>query len=203
MGSTESLGTEGVKLSKLTSATAFGDMRSEGVSVATVRGYQSVGRVDPNLAATVANAWDAGMAHVDVYQFPNFAGGNAAGQADTLVNHLQDKDVKYGMVWLDVSGPGSYWGSSTSANAAFLADWFTAMKRNGVSVGICTSASDWEGIVGSYTGGSAYPLWYTERNGKQNFDDFTPFGGWSKPNVKTYAVAELFGVGVERTWYPN
>ncbi|MET9532605.1 hypothetical protein ABZY02_18920 [Streptomyces sp. NPDC006649] len=100
------------------------------------RGYQSVGRVDPNVAATVANAWAAGMSRVDVYHFPCFTCGNPAGQANALFTYLKDNDVKYGKVWLDVEGPGTYWGSSTSDNAAFIADWFAAMKEKGVDIGV-------------------------------------------------------------------
>jgi len=32
----------------------------------------STGRPDPNAPATVANAWAAGMAHVDVYIFRSY-----------------------------------------------------------------------------------------------------------------------------------
>ncbi len=42
-------------------------MVSNGVSFAIVRGYQSFGQVDPSCAATVADAWAAGVSHVDVY----------------------------------------------------------------------------------------------------------------------------------------
>ncbi|MFD0123026.1 glycoside hydrolase family 25 protein [Streptomyces virginiae] len=203
MGSTESPGTEGVELSEPASTTTLGSMRSQGVSFAIVRGYRSTASVDPNVAANVANAWDAGMAHVDVYHTPSFSSGNGAGQVDTLVDHLKDKSVKYGMVWLNIEGAGMYWGDSTSANAHFIADLINATKRHGVTTGIRTSASQWESIAGSWTGGSSYPLWYKQTDSKQTFDDFSPFGGWTKPNIKTYDEGELAGVGVERLWYPN
>ncbi|MFD7782157.1 glycoside hydrolase family 25 protein [Streptomyces nojiriensis] len=204
MGSTESLGTKGVELSTLASAAAFRNMRSQGVEFVIMRGYQSVGRVDPNLATTVANAWDAGMSNVDVFQFPCFSCSNAAGQANTLISYMKDNAVKYGTVWLDVEGPGTYWGSNTSANAAFIADWVQAMKDDGVNIGIYTSESQWVPIVGSYTGGSTLPLWYTHRDGKQNFDDFKPFSGWTKPDMKSYNdVVSQSGVGVTPIWNPR
>ncbi|GAA1912820.1 hypothetical protein GCM10009837_41840 [Streptomyces durmitorensis] len=195
--------TEGVSVSTLVSAASFAAMQSQGVDFVIARGYQSAGRVDPNAASTVANAWAAGMSRVDVYQFPCFSCGNAAGQANTLVTYLKDKNVKYGKVWLDVEGPGTYWGNSTSANAAFLADWFQAMKEKGVDVGIYTSESQWVPIVGSYTDGSEFPLWYANYDGTQSFDDFTPFGGWTKPSMKAYANTTLADAGVERFWYPS
>ncbi len=45
-------------------------MHSNGRSFAVVRGWESVGQPDPNVAASVAAAWAGGMAHVDVYMFP-------------------------------------------------------------------------------------------------------------------------------------
>ncbi|MGW7106557.1 glycoside hydrolase family 25 protein [Streptomyces xanthophaeus] len=205
MGSTELVGTRGVSVSRLVSADAFKGLRSQGVESVFVRGYRSTGSVDPNLAATVANAWDAGFSNVDVYQFPCFSCGNSAGQADSLVSYMKENSVKYGTVWLDVEGPGTYWGSNNSANAAFIADWVQAMKSNGVSIGFYTSESQWLPIAGSYTGGSAFPLWYSNHDDKQDFDDFSDFGGWTKPHLKSYAGPQsLSGVGVdERVWSPS
>ncbi|MFE2729375.1 GH25 family lysozyme [Kitasatospora sp. NPDC059327] len=201
MGSTESPGIKGIELSKPASTTALGSMRSQGVSFAIVRGYRSTSTVDPNLAANVANAWAAGMAHVDVYHTPSFSSGNPARQVNALVNYLKVNNVKYGQMWLNIEGPGAYWGDDTAANADFIAELFNEMRSNGVHLGIRTSASQWEPIAGSWTGGSAYPLWYKQTDSKQTFDDFTPFGGWTKPNIKTYDEGELAGVGVERLWY--
>lgn len=197
--------TEGVGVSSLVSVSAFGAMRSEGVDFVIARGFRSTGSVDTNVAATVANAWNAGMSRVDVYHSPCYSCGNAGGQANTLVTYLTDKGVKYGKVWLEVEGPGSQWGSSTSANAAFIADWFRKMEQNGVDIGVRTLESHWVPIVGSsYTGGSAFPLWYAHHDGKRSFDDFTPFGGWTEPSMKAYTPnSTLAGTSVERFWYPS
>ena len=40
--------------------------------------------------------------------------------------------------------------------------------------------------MGSYTGGSKYPLWYAHYDQIANFNDFREFGGWSKPAMKQY-----------------
>ncbi|MCG7205183.1 glycoside hydrolase family 25 protein [Streptomyces arenae] len=208
MGSTEELGTKGgkgvkgVDVSTLTSEASFRKMASQGVKFAIVRGYKSTGEVDPHVEATVANAWAAGMKHVDVYAFPRFSKGDGAGQVKALVQAL--KKTRYGMVWLDVEGPGAHWGSSQSANAAFFADWVHGAKGLGVNLGIYTSKSQWHPIMGSYTGGSSFPLWYTHYDGKQSFSDFSPFGGWTKPNIKQYAGdVELGGASVDLNWYPS
>lgn len=47
---------------------------------AVVRVYEEVGRVDPNGAQTIKNAWAGGMAHVDGYMFPSLKLGNPAQQ---------------------------------------------------------------------------------------------------------------------------
>nr|BFD87085.1 hypothetical protein StreXyl84_64860 [Streptomyces sp. Xyl84] len=203
MGSTEELGTRGVDVSTLTSENSFRELVSQGVKFTIVRGYKSTGEVDPHVKATVANAWAGGMNHVDVYAFPCFSKGNGAGQAKTLVQALEQTGTRYGMVWLDVEGPGKYWGSSQSANAAFFADWVDGAKQMGVNIGIYTSKSQWNPIMGSYTGGSAFPLWYAHYDGKQTFNDFSAFGGWTKPSIKQYhGGVELCGASVDLNWYP-
>jgi hypothetical protein len=47
---------------------------------AVVRVYEEVGRIDPNGAQTIKNAWAGGMAHVDGYIFPCLRCGNPAQQ---------------------------------------------------------------------------------------------------------------------------
>eukprot|EP00026_Physarum_polycephalum_P013754 Phypoly_transcript_14193.p1 GENE.Phypoly_transcript_14193~~Phypoly_transcript_14193.p1 ORF type:complete len:143 (+),score=20.80 Phypoly_transcript_14193:534-962(+) len=142
------------------------------------------------------------MAHVDVYLFPCFKCGNPSGQMSTLVSHLKSNNVEYGMIWIDVEGPGTYWGSSTTANANFFSSMVSEGKKLGVSLGVYTSKSQWVPIMGSYTGGKSYPLWYAHYDGKESFSDFSAFGGWTKPAIKQYAGdATVCSVGVDKNWY--
>ena len=84
-------------------------LHQQGFSFGIVRAYQSFGQPDSRAAATVANAWAGGMAHVDVYMFPcPRCGKSAATQVDELVHYLRSNGVRYGMVWLDIEGAG-YW----------------------------------------------------------------------------------------------
>ena len=72
--------------------------------------YESVGQPDPNCPATVRDAWNGGMAHVDVYMFPDPHKGNPQGQVQDLVSFLKRNNMTtrtnptntYGMVWLDI-----------------------------------------------------------------------------------------------------
>jgi len=56
----------------------------------------------------------------------------------------------------------------------------------GVSVGVYTSKSQWDPIMGAYSGGSRYPVWYAHYDNWASFDDFRAFGGWTKPSIKQY-----------------
>ena len=53
----------GVDVSQPVSVSNFQCMKSNGISFAIVRTYQSNGVNDPNGHNTVANAWSAGLAH--------------------------------------------------------------------------------------------------------------------------------------------
>lgn len=65
-------------------------------------------------------------------------------------------------------------------------------------VGVYTSKSQWDPIMGSYSGGKNYPLWYARYDNKPNFSDFVSFGGWSKPAMKQYVGdTTLCGGGVD------
>lgn len=48
---------------------------------------------DPNGPHTVYNAWDGGMADVDVYMFPCFSCGNPGGQVASLIAYLQSYNI--------------------------------------------------------------------------------------------------------------
>lgn len=44
---------------------------------------------------------------------------------------------------------------------------------------------------------------YAHYDGEQNYNDFSPFGGWSRPSIKQYAGdASLCGLDVDLNWYP-
>merc|ERR1711871_198318 len=192
--------TIGVDVSQLTSSSAFSCLKQQGFDFAVARGYQSVGRVDPNAAASIKNARAAGIQYVDAYIFPCFKCGNPAGQVRDTVNTLKNQGADFGMLWLDIEG-SQYWGSQ-SANQQFFEGLVSASQEMNVKLGVYTSESQWEPIMGSYSGGSSYPLWYAHYDGSQSFSDFRPFGGWSKPNIKQFrGTTTVCGAGVDENWY--
>ena len=57
-------------------------MKSNGLTFAIVRVYQSNGVCDPNGPATITDAWSGGMNYVDGYIFPCYSCGNPAKQVE-------------------------------------------------------------------------------------------------------------------------
>jgi len=193
----------GLDLSAATSQASFDCLKSNGYDFAVARAYQSIGRVDPNVATSVNRAWAAGFSHVDVYLFPCFSCGNPASQVSTTVSYLRNNNIKFGMLWFDIEGPGTYWGSNQNANADFFAGLVEEANALQVSIGVYTSASQWVPIMGGYEGGRSYPLWYAHYDGSASFSDFSPFGGWTKPNIKQFeGTTAICSAGIDRDWYP-
>eukprot|EP00048_Salpingoeca_helianthica_P014577 m.222402 g.222402 ORF g.222402 m.222402 type:complete len:237 (-) comp16021_c0_seq1:138-848(-) len=203
--------TKGVDLSQATSQDSFSCLHSNGYNFAIVRCYESVGQPDPNCAQSVINAWNGGMAHVDIYMFPDPTAGNPAGQVDSLVSYLDSHGIHirttppqtYGMLWLDIEGVG-YWTGDQGANQNFFNGLVNQAKAHGLYLGIYTSRSQWDPIMGSFSGGAAYPLWYAHYDGDASFNDFAPFGGWSSPAIKQFqGTTGLCSAGVDLSWYPD
>jgi len=193
----------GVDISDAVSTSGFQCLKQQGYSFAIVRCFRSTGSVDPNCASNVANAHSAGMSNVDIYVFPcPKCSSSGSAQIATTLAYTQQNGVKFSTMWLDIEG-SQYWGSQSS-NQAFFADMVSAAKSHGVNVAVYTSASQWQPIMGSYTGGSSLPLWYAHYDNSQSFGDFSPFNGWSKPAMKQYnGDKTLCNIGVDFNWYPG
>ena len=115
--------------------------------------------------------------------------GNPQGQVQDLHTFLSEHNVRFGMVWLDIEGPGLYWGHDLDANAQFIQDLISEARAVGFHLGMYTSLSQYPGIVGSGTFASDLPLWYADYDGVPSFDDFRPFNGWSHPAIKQFSDA--------------
>ncbi|MEU1125541.1 hypothetical protein ABZ371_18740 [Streptomyces sp. NPDC005899] len=101
--------------------------------------------------------------------------------------YIKENNVRIGMIWLDVEGPGSYWGSSTSCNASTIQACMDGCKVAGHSVGVHTSESQWVPICGGYTGASDLPLWYAHHDDVQSCAGFATFDEWTRPTLKQYS----------------
>ncbi len=106
-----------------------------------------------------------------------------------------------GMLWLDVEGT-QYWSSSTTNNVNFLSSMVTEGKNKGYSLGIYSSASQWNPIMGGSTDFSSLPLWYAHYDGVDSFSDFSAFGGWTQPAIKQYAgTTSICSCSVDKNYY--
>jgi GH25 family lysozyme M1 (1,4-beta-N-acetylmuramidase) len=192
----------GVDVSALVSTSTWRCLKDNGHHFAIVRCWESVGHPDPNCPHTIKNAHEAGINDTDIYMFPCPHCGDPKGQVSKTVHFLKSNGVKYKTYWFDIEGP-QYWMASTSANRAFMEAMLEEAKAQGVKIGIYTSASQWEPIMGSWEGGKEHPLWYAHYDDKKSFSDFSPFGGWTKPHMKQYrGDAKVCGADVDLNWLP-
>lgn len=90
--------------------------------------------------------------------FPCPSCGDPEGQVKRAVAALRSAGATIGMLWLDIEGT-QYW-----RDQAYNRNFFDGLLRGcaaaGVKIGIYTSASQWNPIMGASSAGSHYPLWY-------------------------------------------
>jgi len=165
-----------------------------GYSFAIIQVFQGGYQHDSAVDAAVANAWQAGMAHVDVYAFtcPYCQGNTPIYNAmANLVSDLANEGVKYGTLWIDVEQCDGCWSDNMTANCLFVMDAVLGVQSTGRVVGIYSSPGEWPMTVGSdcaldYVNGQYIPLWYADYDGQESFDDFGGFGGWNTPAMKQW-----------------
>ena len=113
------------------------------------------------------------------------------------------------MIWLDIEtnpSPGCSWASfDTYSNCMYVGELVQAIRNQGRAPGIYASYYMWQSIMGSAnacTNLGDVPLWYAHYDGKDNFSDFVPFGGWTKPNMKQYVGdTTMCGAGVDLSFW--
>eukprot|EP00761_Pharyngomonas_kirbyi_P012006 gb/GECH01012033.1/.p1 GENE.gb/GECH01012033.1/~~gb/GECH01012033.1/.p1 ORF type:complete len:222 (+),score=42.63 gb/GECH01012033.1/:1-666(+) len=195
--------TYGVDISQRTSESAFSCLKNNGFDFAIVRGYHSTGRVDTAMPASVKNAWNGGMGHVDIYMFPcPKCGKSGKQQMAELVDYIEHHNVKHGMIWLDIEA-SRLWHGSCSQNQQFAHELASEANSRGVHLGVYTSEAQWKPIMCNWSGLSNYALWYAHYDHRPSFSDFRSFGGWSRPAIKQYVGdATVCGAGIDKDWYP-
>ena len=124
--------------------------------------------------------------------FPCYFCGNPRLQVQSLIQflkkerfeaRLQNKrasgfvvSVRYGVLWIDIEGPGQYWSNTTSDNVKFIQQLVDEAENQGTFnknrslyvhsftlaqvIGIYTSARVWPMITNDWHGLSDKPLWY-------------------------------------------
>eukprot|EP01090_Pellita_catalonica_P021240 TRINITY_DN7896_c0_g1_i1.p1 TRINITY_DN7896_c0_g1~~TRINITY_DN7896_c0_g1_i1.p1 ORF type:complete len:147 (+),score=17.87 TRINITY_DN7896_c0_g1_i1:220-660(+) len=143
------------------------------------------------------------MSNVDVYMFPCYSCGGPAGQVQKLNTFLQSNGIKYGRVWFDIEGAGTYWSGSTVANANFFNSMAAEGSDLGWNMGVYANWNSWPQIMGSLSKWSNLPIWYPDYDGIPNFDDFQAFDGWTSPAMKQFSSSgSKCSSSYDINWYP-
>jgi len=176
-------GVNGVDISAFCGKSTWSCLKKSGYTVASVRNYQETCHVDPNGVHSVANAWAAGLSHVDIYLFPAaMCGTSAAAQVDAAINSMGK--VPFGTLWFDIETGDWY------ANHQSNVNWLTAAVNHARSrlgsnrIGIYSSVYMWGQVMNGHTGFQSLPMWYAHYDNVKSFSDWKPFGGWSRPAMK-------------------
>ncbi|KAF8385057.1 hypothetical protein PRIPAC_74199, partial [Pristionchus pacificus] len=206
LGVSLSTATTGIDTIAAISSSSFTCLKNNGYHFYIGRVGQSNGGIDKTGVQNIKNAWAGGMSNVDAYLFPCHSSscGTAKAQVQATVNALKNGGAKFGMLWLDVEIYN--WPSNQATNRQFILDMVSECNALKVKVGIYSNNNNWQSIVGiDWNGVSKYPLWWANYNGAANFNNFKPFGGWSKPSIHQYSgdVKGACSVGnVDLNWYP-
>ncbi|EPB73219.1 hypothetical protein ANCCEY_07680 [Ancylostoma ceylanicum] len=166
-----------------------------------------LGRFDLNAVNNIRNASKAGLG-TEVFMTPQIRSSKRGSQQfRELYDGLRRGSIVVRTVWLQVTSPVN-WDSNSQTNIYFLNDIITAAKSVGVTIGFYTNIYDWQQITkGAWVQGAM--LWYWNVNGggpqgetPANFNDFRPFGKFTKPIVKQFGqVVTVCGVTVNRDVY--
>lgn len=137
-----------------------------------------------------------------VYMFPCVGTDDRAGQqVDELLAYLKFVG-NYSSIWVDLEtnpSPNCGWTTNYTYNCQFTQKLINTLSQNTQkAVGIYASAYMWSKIMGGLKNCPLFtnlPLWYAHYDGKPGFDDFVPFGGWTRPMIKQFrGTSTLCGV---------
>lgn len=198
----------GVDMSTLTTLDNLKCLRSNySTNFLAMRAYRSYGAIDPNAKAMIKLAKEAGIDFVDVYMFP-CPTKDPIVQADELLAEIKGSTYTY--VWVDVEdnyNPQCNWTTlSYNESCEYVQKLVKYLESKDQNVGIYASKYMWNLIMGDPQACprlSDRPLWYAHYDGKESFDDFVPFGGWTVPTQKQYkGTTTICNAEVDFNWYP-
>ncbi len=123
------------------------------------------------------------------YVLPCYSCGDPKGQIDRLCRAIEGTGFVY-HPYVAVEDP-KRWTGNQSKHRKFVAQVVEEIERRRecfASAKFRTTKQDWEMILGPDCTTYQYSsLWYISNDGKKDFGDFQPFGGWHYPFLKQYA----------------
>lgn len=193
-------GAYGVDVSSFQGESTWSCLTSSGYSFGIVREFTEGCSVDGNGVHTVANAWAAGVAHVDIYLFPSYGCGvSAASQVDATIDSMGS--IPFGTLWFDIE-TGGQGAPSDNDNWMQQAVQQAVARIGGSRIGIYSSRYEWSQVMGNAADLYSFPLWYPDYDGEPSFDSFSSFAGWSSPAMKQFqGDASVCGADVDLNWY--
>ena len=157
--------------------------------VIVLRAFDSVGRVDPNLAKNIAKLANY-TRELWVYMLPCYSCGNPQKQVQAVLDAI--KNVRVDFVYIEVQG--SKWDKDHAKNRGFvkaIADVIRPLSSK--RAGIFTSQPHWKHIMGlDCSEFNDLHLWYEHADGSIEHKDFLPFGGWKVPTAKQYTQGKEY-----------
>jgi GH25 family lysozyme M1 (1,4-beta-N-acetylmuramidase) len=218
VGLLSAFGFTGVDLSVSTTSADWQCLASDhNVTYAIIRVYRSVGLVDSNSPTTLHTAASVGIKDLGVYMFPcmptstysmnkQVVCAEPEQQVIDTVTFLKENKVivdrsvdkkslnsGYTMVnrvWLDVEdeSPSTYYDANPVKNQEFMARIVAQLEKMNIPVGIYTTKTYWQNIMGNILGyGDKYPLWYPRYDDVSTLDFFVPFADFNEVKIKQTA----------------
>lgn len=204
----------GVDLSVATTVDTWNCLKSEhNVDYAIIRVYRSLGEVDTNSANTIKNVASAGIKDIGAYMFPcmptasynvghNITCPSVEKQIQSTLDFLKSNNVviqrdaaqtadivAVNRMWLDIEDevPSKYYDADPVKNQAFMQEYIDTLTNLQIPIGIYTTKTYWQNIMGNIEGYSKYPLWYPRYDNVDSMDFFATFGGWTEVQIKQTA----------------
>lgn len=90
-------------------------------------------------------------------------------------------------VWIDIEdeSPAKYYDVDPVKNQDFIGKIVAALEKLYIPVGIYTTKTYWQNIMGNIEGyGAKYPLWYPRYDAVDTLDFFTPFVDFTEVKIK-------------------
>ena len=153
---------------------------------AMIRGYLNIGKVDPNVRATLLLAEKAKLLYEDVYINPCVdCNMTPQDQVKQLLNEI--KGTKAGGIWVAVS-LSDKWHANTAQNCEFANAMVAEIIKGGYPAGIASDAPVWEKVMGNSCEvvGDNVGCWWIKHDKQQSLDHFKPFGGFTFPTIKEF-----------------
>lgn len=165
-------------------------LKNNGYSEIIILASGSDGKIDTHAYDSAIQLEKVGI-NPNFYVTPCVRCGNAKDQAEKVCRLVKKTTYDTSTVYVDVTD-GNLWGGTPHENMIFLDELVGTISacpinhKFSIVAGILTTKQSWESIMGTYPGYFFNRLWYVNLNGNPYPDDFTPFGGWTKPQRKTF-----------------